>query len=539
MRKIILLTVALLALTLMSSCEALDAMGIHIHKFEGGVCTGCGELDEDYYSKGLTYFSLGDGTCRVGISNNCTDEHIVIPPRSEKGVVVEIDEAAFHERTDIKSVVIPDTVTKIDEYAFIDCTSLESIVIPDSVTEIGNYAFARCTSLKSIRLPKDLKVINTEVFWGCSDLESVVFPEALVGIGEYAFSKCIGLKSIEITTDMVELANGAFWGCVSLENVKITATEGYLGLGSYAFSGCTGLKSIKIDAEEIHLGTEIFWSCSSLTEAKLDGLVAVNPYMFFGCLALKEIDIPDCAKYIGYNAFENCLALRTVRIPKSIETIGHDAFKNCPSLSEIIFEGTVEEWNAIDIRYSDEQGWQIPATQVQCSDGTVELSPSGGSTVTPEDNSLTVGSDIGQKCPAYSLNLIDGSGTVNIEDFKGKIVVINLWGTWCGPCKSEMPDFDKVATDYDGEVVVLAVHSVPGSANAPDYIAENFPESKILFAYDEPLTNATDVYFDLVGGTSYYPRTLVLDERGVICFAQDGKVSHQQLVDTIEQIKNK
>ena len=125
MKKIvILLMLTLLAVTTMSSCEALDAMGIHLHKFEDGICTGCGELDEDYYSRGLTYFSLGDGTCRVGISRNCTDEHIVIPPRSEKGVVVEIDEAAFHKRSDIKSVVIPDTVKKIDEYAFWQCTFL-------------------------------------------------------------------------------------------------------------------------------------------------------------------------------------------------------------------------------------------------------------------------------------------------------------------------------------------------------------------------------------------------------------------------------
>ena len=156
-----------------------------------------------------------------------------------------------------------------------------------------------------------------------------------------------------------------------------------------------------------------------------------------------------------------------------------------------------------------------------------------------EDDGIPTGSAIGYKCPTYSLDLVDGSGQINIKDLRGKIVIINFWGTWCGPCKQELPDFDQVATDYDGEVVVLTVHTVDYAEEAPEYIATNFPDSKMLFAYDESLTDTIDMYFTLLGGTSSYPRTLVLDEKGVIVFTADGKVEHSQLVDIIEETKNK
>ncbi len=159
--------------------------------------------------------------------------------------------------------------------------------------------------------------------------------------------------------------------------------------------------------------------------------------------------------------------------------------------------------------------------------------------IVDDGGDIPLGNEVGNRCPSYSLDLVDGSGQVNIQDFKGKIVIINFWGVWCGPCKQELPDFDNVASEYDGEVVVLTIHTVLQKKDAPAYIAEHFEGSKMIFAYDVPLTAQVDMYFNLLGGRSSYPRTLILDENGVIVLAQDGKLEHSQLVDTIESIKNK
>ena len=152
------------------------------------------------------------------------------------------------------------------------------------------------------------------------------------------------------------------------------------------------------------------------------------------------------------------------------------------------------------------------------------------------DPNIEIGSAIGNKCPTFSVSLVDGSGTVDLSAFLGKKVIINLWGTWCSPCMAELPDFDRIASDYEGEVVVLAIHSAFESNDAAAYIDSNFPDSKMIFALDVPLDDTMDKYFSLLGGTYYYPRTLILDENGIIRFARDGKLSYSQITDVLDSI---
>ena len=153
--------------------------------------------------------------------------------------------------------------------------------------------------------------------------------------------------------------------------------------------------------------------------------------------------------------------------------------------------------------------------------------------------SVTVGSNVGDKCQYYDLERIDGNGTVNAKDFEGKVVIINFWGTWCTPCVNELPHFNQVAEEYADEVVVIAIHSVQGKATADDFIESKYADSKMIFAYDEQLGNTPmDKYFTALGGTDYYPRTLILDKDGIITFTTDGPLTHEQLVNEVEIAKN-
>ena len=145
------------------------------------------------------------------------------------------------------------------------------------------------------------------------------------------------------------------------------------------------------------------------------------------------------------------------------------------------------------------------------------------------------GSSVGSLCPVYALEKMDG-GTVRLDELRGKIVVINFWGTWCNPCKSELPDFDRVASERD-DVAVLAIHSSDGRGNAPEYVSENFPDSKMIFAYDKGLPGTLDMYYGLLGGEMYYPRTVIVDKYGVITFATEGVISHDKLVAEINKAK--
>jgi thiol-disulfide isomerase/thioredoxin len=101
----------------------------------------------------------------------------------------------------------------------------------------------------------------------------------------------------------------------------------------------------------------------------------------------------------------------------------------------------------------------------------------------------------GTAAPAYAF--VDGAGKkVTAADFKGKVVVMNLWATWCAPCKLEMPTLAKLAQAYAGKpvaVVAVSIDKPEALAQAKAFIAANAPlgfyndaEAKLPWALAPP-----------------------------------------------------
>lgn len=109
-----------------------------------------------------------------------------------------------------------------------------------------------------------------------------------------------------------------------------------------------------------------------------------------------------------------------------------------------------------------------------------------------------------------ALTSLDGK-SLRLSDFKGKVVILNLWATWCGPCRREIPDFIKIQQDYKGRgVEVLGVTS-EDDRNTADSVKEFVKEFKI---------NYKVVWVDQDGWANYLaprysiPQTYVLDQNG-------------------------
>ena len=161
-----------------------------------------------------------------------------------------------------------------------------------------------------------------------------------------------------------------------------------------------------------------------------------------------------------------------------------------------------------------------------------------------EREGAETGSEIGDLCPSFEAEVFDENGSLSttIDPTKnyGKLTVINFWGTWCGPCKSELPDFDRIATEYKDQVTFFAVHSSYNFKDASEYVLDNFASSEMIFLKDI-IKNPNDLYsddifYELLGGADYYPYTVVLDENGVIRARHFGMLSYNELVNILVNI---
>ena len=140
------------------------------------------------------------------------------------------------------------------------------------------------------------------------------------------------------------------------------------------------------------------------------------------------------------------------------------------------------------------------------------------------------GHEIGDTCYDATLSLFNGE-TYQVSEGRGGVTVLNFWGSWCGPCKSELPGFDQLASEYAGQVTIVAVHSDYGTAAGKEYVRQNYPQSAILFAEDP-----NGAYYDLVARDTVFPITVVLDANGVIRYRFVGSISYNTLKNVLTNL---
>ena len=186
-------------------------------------------------------------------------------------------------------------------------------------------------------------------------------------------------------------------------------------------------------------------------------------------------------------------------------------------------------------------------TEENTNTNTGEVEENGGENPGEEDGGeveepdYTIGTSVGEKLPSYTVQIFDGTGkTSELIDPSalGKVTVINFWGIWCGPCKNELPEFSELATEYKDSVVIVAVHSVENFSGAPTYVKDYYSDSDIIFAADENLKQGNvyrDECYETFGGDGYYPYTVIIDENGIITYANSGAISKAKLAYEIEK----
>jgi Thiol-disulfide isomerase and thioredoxins len=130
--------------------------------------------------------------------------------------------------------------------------------------------------------------------------------------------------------------------------------------------------------------------------------------------------------------------------------------------------------------------------------------------------------------PALAGDTVQG-GAIALDDLKGKVVVVNFWATWCGPCRKEQPDLVRLSDDYrDRGVAFLGVNERDDTAKARAWVKEfGVPYPSIV---DEPGAWADD--FALFG----LPDTYVIDRAGIIRWAVYGQTDAAQLRKLVDEV---
>ena len=109
---------------------------------------------------------------------------------------------------------------------------------------------------------------------------------------------------------------------------------------------------------------------------------------------------------------------------------------------------------------------------------------------------------------APPLKLPAKAGTLDLQSFKGKVVLVNFWATWCPPCRDELPSLTRLAQSYDPKsFVVLAVSEDEGWGPVDSFLGKEAP---FTLALDEGQKVAH------VWGTSKYPESYLVDASGTV-----------------------
>lgn len=130
--------------------------------------------------------------------------------------------------------------------------------------------------------------------------------------------------------------------------------------------------------------------------------------------------------------------------------------------------------------------------------------------------------------PAPDFTVYDIEGNpVKLSQFKGKPIVLNFWASWCGPCKSEMPDFETVYNEYGDDIHFLIVNMTDGSRETVEIASAYVKESGYTF----PVYYDTDYDAAITYSVYSLPTTYFIDAEGYIAAQGSGALQ----LDTIYQ----
>ena len=285
------------------------------------------DMPINIYVNGMRFQINANHTGYILVDIDAGIEDLVIPSMVEGFPVTGIGNFSFCDQ--IKSLVIPETVTELNYDIFYACDSLTKVTLPASLKSLSAETFRYCDNLAEIHFNGTMKQwCEMEVLdygGGWSPFENVsklyidgklvegdlIIPEGVTHIRGLAFHANLNLTSITLPQSLTSIANGAFEINESLSTVNYLGTlEGWCKID---FNG--GGSIVRYDAE-LRINGEV-----------LEG----------------DVVLPDTLTEIKEGTFDG-FNISSLTIPASIKDFGFAAFQSVSSLDTVYYLGTLEQW---------------------------------------------------------------------------------------------------------------------------------------------------------------------------------------------------
>jgi hypothetical protein len=143
-----------------------------------------------------------------------TASTITIPSTISGKPVLSI--SGFSGNTNIKKVVMSNSVTEISSYTFKDCINLKEITMSSQLKSILEGAFLGCSSLNNITLPATLEVLESTIFSGCSSLSEITIPDKVTILFNHTFRDCSNLRILTLPKSIQRIEPDALAGCTDV-----------------------------------------------------------------------------------------------------------------------------------------------------------------------------------------------------------------------------------------------------------------------------------------------------------------------------------
>ena len=149
----------------------------------------------------------------------------------------------------------------------------------------------------------------------------------------------------------------------------------------------------------------------------------------------------------------------------------------------------------------------------------------------PYASTAPVGTAIGEQMADFTAELLDGS-SFRLADQRGKVVVINMWATYCGPCVQELPIFQDFLKANEEDVSMIIIHASDPLEDVPEFL------EKKGITLPCTIDSMDDYLYSLSGASpSMLPHTVILNRKGEIIYNQSGSMSKELLEELFDKAR--